>query len=183
MNTQKNNKKGFTLIELLVVIAIISMIAAVVIANLSSARSKARNTARLATADQIAKAIQVSTTGANNNQFPSSGGAGLWKCLGKTTCWTSIVGPSLSNLPTLDTVVNAGMAGGVVPVDTFWTPPQWGDTFTYNSNTNPAGGNGSGAYLAWVMENQAGNSCGRGFVFAGSPNGYECMLYLGPPTP
>jgi type II secretion system protein G len=42
MNKTKNTQKGFTLIELLVVVAIIGVLATVVLASLSSARTKAK---------------------------------------------------------------------------------------------------------------------------------------------
>jgi prepilin-type N-terminal cleavage/methylation domain-containing protein len=49
----KKNREGFTLIEMLVVIAIIGALAAVIVLGLGSARSKARDTRRLADLRQI----------------------------------------------------------------------------------------------------------------------------------
>ncbi len=51
--------KGFTLIELLVVIAIISLLSTSVMASLSSARSKARDTKRMADMKQIQTALEM----------------------------------------------------------------------------------------------------------------------------
>ena len=54
------NKKneGFTLIELLVVISIIGLLSSVVLASLNSARSKARDTQRIAGIKQIRTALE-----------------------------------------------------------------------------------------------------------------------------
>lgn len=190
---KNSNKKGFTLIELLVVIAVIGVLSGVVLQSLGSARVKSRNTQRIANIDQIAKALQVATTG-TTNQFPRSAtvpNPTAWVCLGKATCWGT---PTLSELPSLTTVVNSGITGGIVPLDPFFISPQWGDAYVYNSDSTPIPTSGPlngvtqqrGVYLAWVMETQSGGTCGRGIIFTTTvtgSTGYECMLYLGPPTP
>ncbi len=53
------NKKGFTLIELLVVVAIISLLASVVMASLSSARVKAKDSGTFQALVQMRNALEL----------------------------------------------------------------------------------------------------------------------------
>lgn len=55
----KKTNQGFTLIELLVVIAIIGLVSSVISASLASARSKARDTKRVAEMRSIEKALAI----------------------------------------------------------------------------------------------------------------------------
>lgn len=166
------HKKGFTLIELLVVIAVIGVLSGVVMQSLNSARVKARNAQRLENAEAIAKAFQIGTTG-TTNQFPSSENATV--CLGKNGCW----GLGYNESPQVSNIVRAGLAGGSIPLDPFFTTGTLGDAYLYHSNaiaeTPP------GAYIFWRMEEGSGASCGRGVPNA-SPSPLLCRLYLGPGT-
>jgi len=62
---------GFTLIELMVVIAIIAILSLVVIANLSSARTKANDSQVTQNVDQVSKAAVLAV---NNDDVYDSGG-------------------------------------------------------------------------------------------------------------
>ncbi|MEK7586907.1 MAG: glycosyltransferase [Patescibacteria group bacterium] len=66
----KATHSGFTLIELLVVISIISLLASIVFTNLQEARSKARDTQRVASLIQIRNALELYHS--ENGKYPES---------------------------------------------------------------------------------------------------------------
>jgi len=53
----KNHKQGFTIVELLIVIVVIAILAAIAIVAFSGIQVRARNTARIAAATEIARAL------------------------------------------------------------------------------------------------------------------------------
>lgn len=64
------HKKGFTLIELLVVVAIVGILATIVFASLSAARSKAKIAAWKSELTQFRNSLELHIL--NNNVYPSS---------------------------------------------------------------------------------------------------------------
>ncbi|MCC2631050.1 MAG: hypothetical protein K0S38_859 [Candidatus Paceibacter sp.] len=68
------NKKGFTLIELLVVISIISLMSTIVLASLSNARKKARDTQRMQETRAIKTALEAYYS--DNGRYPQTGWVG-----------------------------------------------------------------------------------------------------------
>ena len=83
------NKKGFTLVELLVVIAIIGLLSTIAVIALSTARSKGRDTTRIADVKTLSTALEQYFT--DNSSYPGavSSGAALGSSSGKTDCLTS----------------------------------------------------------------------------------------------
>lgn len=71
------NRRGFTLVELLVVIAIIGILAAMVLASLSSARSKARDVSRKNDLVQVRNALEQYGSD-RGGVFPSARPAERW---------------------------------------------------------------------------------------------------------
>jgi prepilin-type N-terminal cleavage/methylation domain-containing protein len=68
ISKQKYNS-GFTLIELLMVISIIALITSIVLAALSNAKMKARDTAKIRTLKEVQNALQVYHS--DNGYYPS----------------------------------------------------------------------------------------------------------------
>lgn len=77
----RSRQRGFTLIELLVVIAIIGVLSSVVLASLNTARSKARDAARISDIRSIRTALEMYAND-HNGQYPylnqTGGGSGCW---------------------------------------------------------------------------------------------------------
>lgn len=69
LRTLLKNQKGFTLIELLVVIAIIGILATLVLLQLGTARSRARDAKRIADVSQLRAAIELYYED-NNGVYP-----------------------------------------------------------------------------------------------------------------
>jgi prepilin-type N-terminal cleavage/methylation domain-containing protein len=113
-------QEGFTLIELLVVIAIIGILASVVLSSLSTARSSARDTKRIAEARNMMAALELYRN-ANNGLYPCAGnvspGAGNCNLVaGNSTGGIGWGVSRISGSGTLDTALRNAL--GFTPTDT-----------------------------------------------------------------
>ncbi|MBY0294116.1 prepilin-type N-terminal cleavage/methylation domain-containing protein [Patescibacteria group bacterium] len=100
MSITKKGSRGFTLIELLVVIAIIGLLSSVVLASLTAARARARDTRRVADLIQVRNALESYYS--SNGAYPlpathADGGWGGWdsECNGGGGLTSSNVIPGL----------------------------------------------------------------------------------------
>jgi type IV pilus assembly protein PilA len=104
----KTLQKGFTLIELLVVIAIIGILSSIVLASLSSARSKGSDAAITSTLSNMRAQAEL--------YYSHNGGYATTTAVA-TTCYTGIFNDSgtggLKNL-TLDLISKSGVTAGNV---------------------------------------------------------------------
>lgn len=83
-------KKGFTLIELLVVISLIGILATLVIANMNSARERARDAQRKSDLRNIQTALRLYYN--DNSAYPQSSSGNILGCNGACTwgaTWTA----------------------------------------------------------------------------------------------
>ena len=133
----KKSSKGFTLIELLVVIAIIGTLASVILASLSTARTKARDANRMAQIHSIQNALQLYFTA--TGKFPVSG----WTCSNSSGWQTGTLGtdlkPYLSSMP-------------VDPVNQPGASYNGAQTYCYYADNY--GGSGDWYMLVFTLENK-----------------------------
>jgi len=88
-----SNKKGFSLIELLVVIAIIGILTAIVTANFTKSKAKARDAKRISDIAQIQLALEMAFD--RCNAYPSDIDSPA-----TTLCSTYTLGDFISKIPT-----------------------------------------------------------------------------------
>jgi len=150
------HRKGFTLIELLVVIAVIGLLASIVLVSLGPARARARDTKRIQTLNQMAKALQLYYD--RYSKYPNSSLAGVG-------CWPnwesgSVLNPSNSEF--LPELVSEGYFPSI-PIETNPTSSTdaWQQcSYRYMRVTNPCGGC-TGTWGVLYATCETSNTCPR----------------------
>lgn len=144
--------RGFTLIELLVVIAIIGVLASAVLASMTSARMKARNSKRVAEVNEYLKAFEFYQN--DRREYPKGTSATTRYCLGdrpSTTCWDG----SYSENSTLQSALSSYI-GSAPGIDAGLSYPGYVYRCEYQ-----VGNVCKGFSMLWMMEG-TNQSCGPG---------------------
>lgn len=138
-----NNKKsfGFTLIELLVVVSIIAMLTSIVLASLSNAKMKARDTKRIQDLIQIRNALELYYS--DNGAYPIPTGGNLYAFSAPTAypneSWSNLEIPLNKYITKLPVdPINAD-----IPVGSCWK--KGSRFYTYNT---PDSGKSYGVYAS-----------------------------------
>jgi len=117
----RKNNKGFTLLELLVVIAIIGLFASVIMASLSSARTKTQTAKRSDDFQKISQALERYLI--DNDNYPIGGYStcsGIW-----TASFDTALSPYLSDVPIDPINRSDGSCIGAGQYYSFWNPTTW----------------------------------------------------------
>lgn len=142
--------KGFTLIELLVVVSLIGVLATLVLANLNSARERARDATRKSDLRNIQTALRLYYN--DNTGYPQSSSGSIVGCSGTCT-WGS-----------------AWVKAGVTYMNILPNDPLTGQTYTY---TGVVGG--EDYTLKACLENKsddkgiADGTCSSGYKYEVKP--------------
>lgn len=143
--------KGFTLIELLVVVAIISLLSSIVMASLSSARSKSRDARRKSDLHQVqnALALYYNTNGLYPGGYAFSAWSSNWSNGGSAATiqlYNGLVGGGYISALPADPVNKEGGTGNYLgdnaPTDQayYYSSPDGGVTYTLGTNLENGGG-------------------------------------------
>ncbi len=182
-------KKGFTLVELLVVISIIALLSTIAAVSLGSARTKARDTTRIATMKQLATGLEQFYS--DKGGYPPTNGAttatyaigGNVLCAATTRATdtdiykTSCVGTAYTTVPAYPIPIPGGgttrdacPTGGTFP----WAAGSVVGNYCYGSDTAYAAGAYATTYqILWELESASSNPLG-GTRCISSPSGVIC---------
>ncbi len=182
-------KRGaFTLVELLVVISIIGLLSTIAIVSMNSARSKSRDTKRIADIRQIITAMQLYYQ--DNGKYPDASGAlGCscgssalgYCCLGYAEGVSCHVGTG-HGCAALNSALSSYMAN--IPDDPEHAPNTYGSAYLY-LNQDSVGGSAAPA-LHWGYDQVSNSTNCYGGTFGGwgggsaGRNRYWCALTLKP---
>jgi prepilin-type N-terminal cleavage/methylation domain-containing protein len=180
------SRRAFTLVELLVVISIIAIISTIAVVSMTSARSKSRDTKRMADIHQIITAMQAYNI--DNGSYPDTIALGCSCghtaatacCLGKANsagCW----GGASVWCAALDNALQPYMTN--IPDDPENAVGYYGDAYVYY-DSHMTGWVTPGPAIHWGYDQVSNSNNCLGGVFGqwgtGGRNRYWCALTLTP---
>jgi prepilin-type N-terminal cleavage/methylation domain-containing protein len=115
MKKSINNKFGFTIVELLIVIVVIAILAAISVAAYNNIQQRARNSARVSTAQSYVKLLMLHAT--QNGTYPAfTNGACLGSGYTASTCTNSTLTSTYPSSATEQSAFNTQLASvGSIP--------------------------------------------------------------------
>lgn len=155
----KLGNRAFTINELIVVVAIIGLISAVVVASISSVRSKARDAQVRSDKQLLILALVRAREADPNYLYPGSGNpVGTYRCLKPVfslTCWRN----TLNSGSAIYTTIQPYLPNGIVPTPPGTRSGQYRhDAYVFTANAIPTAGYPQGAYLIWWQEKPIPNN-------------------------
>jgi len=167
------HKKGFTLVEIMVVVSIIVVLLGIIMASISSVRSKSRDAQVKADKQMIILALVRAREASPNFSYPGQPG---WQCLKTSgTCWNGQLGGGA----TVPTAITPYLPGGVIPIPPGVNASQF-RTGAYIYNPTPSiQGQLTGSFIVWSQERPIlPGECNSGYTPQLEPGIYYCYEAL-----